>query len=337
MSVAVTDSKSSPLGKFRFQYSLGDLYLLLALTIIGLALFVPRMTHLPLRQSDHDLASALLVAALTWVGGAMGLWRAHVRRTPPTGAQRIFALLMYVGLAWFCIILFIAAPLEGALLLFVPSLIGTIWAWIRIKREGYEDPERFACYLRCMAAVWAPLLVAGALMPNYVCRRLAYNEGASIGACKAYAEAQYIYHRTDWDGNGVLEYAQSIAGDFSLFKRYTGKECIPLVDLAFARASDPAFAVPRAGYLFRILTRQGPNAPGSAKSYLTPGPDGKSLNMTEGYALIAWPATWDQTGRSTFVLNNTGTVYLKDLGPNTANLAALIVEYNPDQTWVVAE
>ena len=72
-------------------------------------------------------------------------------------------------------------------------------------------------------------------------------------------------------------------------------------------------------------------------SYLTPNPNGKGMDMTKGYALVAWPAVWDKYRSNSYMINNHGTVYEKDLGPDTAYFVALMTEYDPDETWVVAE
>lgn len=95
-------------------------------------------------------------------------------------------------------------------------------------------------------------------------------------------------------------------------------------------------AVPKDGYLFRVMTGQGPRAPGGKKSYVREmqGPTGS--NMVLGYALVAFPAEYGKTGRLTFVINNIGTVYEKDLGKDTRELIKTM-DYNPDNTWKVAE
>jgi hypothetical protein len=77
-----------------------------------------------------------------------------------------------------------------------------------------------------------------------------------------------------------------------------------------------------------VLTAQGKDAPGGAKSYVT---DGK---MTGGYALVAWPVKWGDTGVMSFIVDKAGVVYEKDLGPNTAAFARAMTAYNPDTTWV---
>jgi len=81
------------------------------------------------------------------------------------------------------------------------------------------------------------------------------------------------------------------------------------------------------GYLFRILTAQGSKAPGGAKSYLVNG------NLSVGFALVAWPAQYDASGIMTFVINQSGVVWQKDLGADTAKTVAAMKAYDPDTSW----
>ena len=85
--------------------------------------------------------------------------------------------------------------------------------------------------------------------------------------------------------------------------------------------------IPFSGYYFRILTRQGENAPGGVKSYIVDG------TMTGGFAFVAYPAVYRSSGVMTFVVNQSGVIYEKDLGPDTVKLATTITSYNPDSTW----
>jgi len=89
--------------------------------------------------------------------------------------------------------------------------------------------------------------------------------------------------------------------------------------------------VPYNGYFFRILTRQGPHAPGGTKSYVVNGV------MTEGFAFIAYPAEYSSSGVMTFIVDESGTIYEKDLGPDTTKIAEGTTSYDPDSTWHAAE
>jgi hypothetical protein len=89
--------------------------------------------------------------------------------------------------------------------------------------------------------------------------------------------------------------------------------------------------IPYQGYYFRVLKSQGPNASGGAMSYIQSG------HMTAGFALIAWPATYDSSGIMTFLLDQDGVVFQKDLGANTSRVAAAVTRFDPDLTWAWVE
>jgi len=163
-------------------------------------------------------------------------------------------------------------------------------------------------------------------------RRIGRNELAAIQVALAYTDAQKEYRQNDWNGDGVLEYAQrglSTPGkrDGLYWASLPGEPESPLgAEFADAKAGQPYH-----GYLYRILTAQGANAPGGAKSYL------KNGRMTEGYALVAWPAKFDDTGVMTFIVNQDGIVYEKSLGPNTDAIARAMKTYDPDASWQKAQ
>lgn len=163
------------------------------------------------------------------------------------------------------------------------------------------------------------------------------NEAAAVANCKAYLEAQERYHRKDWDEDKVLEYAQSLKGDFSLFETKAGAADVRLIDQGFADAEgDPAPAAPsKAGYRFKILTAQGANAFGGQKSYIVT--DNGRSNMTLGYAIVAYPADYPRTGVSTFQASIAGVIWKKDMGPQTHELIRQMKEFNPDKSWSVVE
>jgi len=159
-------------------------------------------------------------------------------------------------------------------------------------------------------------------------RRIGRNELAAIQVALAYTDAQKEYRQTDWNGDGVLEYAtrpQSSPGkrDGLYWASLPGEPASPLgAEFAEAKVGQPYH-----GYLYRILTAQGTNAPGGAKSYI------KNGRMTEGFALVAWPAKYDDTGVMTFIVNQDGIVYQKSLGPNTDAAARAMKTYDPDASW----
>ena len=170
-------------------------------------------------------------------------------------------------------------------------------------------------------------------------RRVGYNELSAIEACKAYVAAQDEYFRLDRDGNGLREYARRFIStpgthDGLYWPPEDQADISPLdgfaedANLAERSGEKPE---PYMGYYFRILTAQGPAAPGGAFSYLING------HMIAGHAMVAWPAAYGDSGVETFVCDENGVVYQKDLGPNTAALGASMAQYNPDASWKVVE
>ena len=164
-------------------------------------------------------------------------------------------------------------------------------------------------------------------------RRIGRNEIAAIKTALDYVEAQNAF----FTQNG--QYARRIVStpgkhDGLYWPAAAGEPPSPLADLAEQAAEagyplDPRRdrQLPYQGYLFRILTAQGPNAPGGARSYVSGG------RMTEGYALIAWPVSYGVSGIMTFIVDKDGVVFQKDLGRQTAQTASRITRYDPDITW----
>ena len=170
-------------------------------------------------------------------------------------------------------------------------------------------------------------------------RRVGYNELSAIEACKAYVAAQDEYFRLDRDNNGLREYARRFIStpgthDGLYWAPENQADISPLdgfaEDAGLAKRSGEK-PEPYDGYYYRILTAQGPAAPGGAFSYLING------HLLAGYAMVAWPATYGESGVQTFICGENGVVYQKDLGPNTAALGASMAQFNPDATWKVVE
>jgi hypothetical protein len=172
-------------------------------------------------------------------------------------------------------------------------------------------------------------------------RRIGKNELATLDAVRAYVEAQREYASRDRDGDGVLEYAQRLAStpgtkDGLYWPEDLDGEISPLGPLV-ADAQTENYNLnargqaetrePFHGYFFKILSRQGKNAPGGKYNYIING------NMIGGFALVAWPAEYGESGIMTFIVNQQGRVYQRDLGPKTAKLASSMREYNPDASW----
>jgi hypothetical protein len=169
-------------------------------------------------------------------------------------------------------------------------------------------------------------------------RRVGRNELAVIRICTTYVAAQRRYAEHGHDGKPARLYAQNFRSEPGkenglFWPEVKGKPLSPLGDLV-AEASDEGYVAgekaqraPFHGYRFKILTAQGPAAPGGAKSYVANG------DMSGGFALVAWPDEYDLTGVMTFIVNQDGVIHEKDLGADSAATASKMTEYNPDETW----
>jgi hypothetical protein len=165
-------------------------------------------------------------------------------------------------------------------------------------------------------------------------RRIGRNELDAIQTSLAFVDAENEYAEKDRTGNGVGVYAQRIVSSpgkkDGLFWR-DDRDPSPLGELA-AQASAEGYKAgeqpaPYHGYYFRILTGQGSGAPGGALNYVVGG------KMIGGFALIAYPAEYGNSGVMTFMVNHAGTVYQKDLGKRTESIAKRVYLFDPDQTW----
>jgi hypothetical protein len=172
-------------------------------------------------------------------------------------------------------------------------------------------------------------------------RRIGKNELAALEATRAYVAAQREYASRDRDGDEVLEYAQRLSSspgskDGLYWPPELDGEISPLGPLvAEAQAAGYQMVTkagtgerkPFHGYYFRILPKQGKHAPGGKYDYTING------NMIGGFALVAWPAEYRESGVMTFIVNQQGCVYQKDLGPKTGKLAPGMKAYDPDPSW----
>jgi len=167
-------------------------------------------------------------------------------------------------------------------------------------------------------------------------RRIGKNELDAIQTSLAYVDAQNDYAEKDRTGAGVNTYAQRIVSrpgkkDGLYWPTAQGEEPSPLGEFV-AQATAQGYRVgggrtPYRGYYYRILTRQGPAAAGGELDYVVRG------NMIGGFALVAYPAEYRNSGVMTFLVNHAGTVFQKDLGPDTERLAERMTSFNPDKTW----
>ena len=167
-------------------------------------------------------------------------------------------------------------------------------------------------------------------------RWIGRNEISAIKTSLAYVDAQMEYYSADRNTDGLREYAQKFAStpgkrDGLYWDTKPGEAPSPLGPLVVAARGEGyrRGEKPTAyhGYYYRILTAQGPDAPGGAYDYLAHG------RMIGGFALVAFPAQYGVSGVMTFIVNHDGVVYQKDLGPNSASLARAIKTFNPDASW----
>ena len=173
-------------------------------------------------------------------------------------------------------------------------------------------------------------------------RRIGRNELEVINVMLTYVDAQREYASKDRDSDAVLEFAQKFRStpgkkDGLFWEAKDGVEVSPLGSLV-AKADSEGYAKskggdnsPYWGYLFKILKAQGAYAEGGAFDYVVNG------RMILGFALVAYPVEYGNSGIMTFVVNQNGIVYQKDLGRNTGKIAAAMESYNPDQTWKKVE
>lgn len=171
-------------------------------------------------------------------------------------------------------------------------------------------------------------------------RRIGRNELDTIQTCLAIVDAQRDYVAMDISGEGVRQYARKFISDPGFrnglyWPTPEGEPPSPLGPLV-GEATDEGYSLTGSttgerpsfhGYHYRLLTAQGPNAPGGARDYLSGG------NLTGGFAVVAWPSTYGNSGIMAFIVNANGIVYQRDLGPNTDTIAAAMSQFDPGPEW----
>jgi hypothetical protein len=165
-------------------------------------------------------------------------------------------------------------------------------------------------------------------------RRIGANELDAIQVCRGFVEAQKEYASEIHDNSGINQYAQKVFStpgkqDGLYWQNADGTVAGP-IGVAVAKALDEGYAIGDPGYhgyYFKILKGQGPAAPIGRLDYVIEGV------MIGGFALVAVPSEYQITGVKTFIVNNDGIVYQKDLGPDSANIVQKMELYNPDSTW----
>jgi hypothetical protein len=156
-------------------------------------------------------------------------------------------------------------------------------------------------------------------------RRIGSNELDAMEICTGYVEAQQKYASEDHDKDGVLKYASHMMSKAD--GRDGLNQLVPqgLVDATWD--GQKKAAKPYHGYFFRILSGQGPNAPEGSHSYVVKG------KLMGGFGLVAWPAQYGVTGIQTFIVNQDGVIYGKDIAPPSGGAPLPITRYDPDPTW----
>jgi len=177
-------------------------------------------------------------------------------------------------------------------------------------------------------------------------RRIGHDELLAINVCRAYVEAQAEYYdMPEPDGDQIPKYAQHMMSrpgkrNGLYWPTMAGEKQSPLGPLV-AKAKEEGYMLPRKdgetgrrpfhGYFFKILKKQEKSAPGGKFDYVING------NMVAGHALVAYPSRWGVSGVMTFIVNQSGRVYQKNLGPKTAEIAKKMKAYNPDQSWKLVD
>lgn len=214
---------------------------------------------------------------------------------------------------------------------------GDAKAVLEVGDDGYPFPFP----LVKVAAGWAfdPELGKEELLN----RRIGENELNAIQVLLAIVDAQLEYASADRDGDGLLEYAARFASkpgayDGLYWPSAEGEPQSPLGELVLrataegykpqAGGADKDQTSAYHGYRFKLLLRQGPEAPGGAHDYAVDG------NMVGGFAVLAWPAKYGASGIMTFAVSHEGTVYETDLGPQTDKQVQAIAAFSPDDSWV---
>lgn len=171
-------------------------------------------------------------------------------------------------------------------------------------------------------------------------RRVGENELTAIEVMRAFVAAQKEYAEVDREGDGIKKFARRIKSrpgkrDGLYWETKPGEDQSPLGELVAEAESEgyrPGYRLSRRGqpyygYYFKMILRQGAAAPGGARDYVVNG------HMIAGFAMVAYPAQWGNSGVMTFIVNQDGVVFQKNLGARTAEIAPNMTEYNPDAGW----
>ena len=263
----------------RFQFTTGELLFTLIAAFAGTAALVPALFP------RERLSGRITIEVGTFLGAVIAM-----KCTRLESKERSAWWCSGIISGWIAALLFrMLLPLADEfrlslfpiLLVFSPSLLGGIMTFFRARRATRDKLTP--------AVIWNPTIVSfginlflicgfAILIPPICCG--CHTETAAAASCKAYAEAQEIYHRTDYTGNGVLKYAQHLHGTDSLLETKDGFGDLALIDKTFGNAEiGYPETTPKAGYVFKILKRRGWHVRGGRKTYTDNNGD-----MTKGYA-----------------------------------------------------
>lgn len=173
-------------------------------------------------------------------------------------------------------------------------------------------------------------------------RRIGRNEFDAQQVCLALVDAQREYVSVDRNGDGVLEYAQKLISDPGqknglYWESVSGEPPSPMGPLV-TQAAEEGYGASREeasqrrpyhGYYYKLLKSQGPNAPGGARQFMENG------RLAQGFAVVAWPAEYDNSGVMTFLVSHHGVIYQSDLGPRTSEIAPSMSAFDPDPQWTL--
>jgi hypothetical protein len=210
----------------------------------------------------------------------------------------------------------------------------------KVTLEIGRDPWPFPIPLIRTNGAWLFDTIAGE--EEIVNRHIGRDEYHAIGVCRVYVKAQREYARRLAGSSGTPKYAQRLKSSPgrmdglywptetkatpSPLSSFVAEACLEGYDWRSGKGPRPFH-----GYCFKILTRQGPAAPGGKRNYVRDG------EMTGGFALVAYPVRWGASGIMTFVVGQDGVVYERSLGEKTARIAAAMTGYNPDSRWTVVQ
>jgi hypothetical protein len=197
-----------------------------------------------------------------------------------------------------------------------------------------EDDWPFPVPVKKVGGKWMLDGEAGA--DELVYRRIGANELGAIAVMRGFVDAQEEYASVGHDGDPPGIYALKLVSDEGMqnglfWPTGEGEEPSPagvFVAAAAAEGYRAGTGTPYHGYYYRMLYKQGPNANGGEREYFKDG------LLTEGFALLAWPADYQVSGVMTFIVNQDGVVFQQDLGDDTATAAGLIQSFDPDSSWV---